>query len=187
MDGDILNWPDWADRTPPEERSDTSKFDYGFRETKSELRGLMDRMGVDKWHLSDVTGSHGDPGVVVRWENNGTPHAVACDKYQYKGDNLREAYLWIKHERTQGNRPVKTGQDQMAAAQLPSGNEDEPAVAVGNIVPEDVLGVKKNANQSEIKNAYRERVKEAHPDTGDGGDAVELQRVKAAHRMMTED
>lgn len=45
--------------------------------------------------------------------------------------------------------------------------------------PFDVLGLDSDADDREIVEAYRDRVKEAHPDHG--GSAVEFQRVKAAY------
>lgn len=45
--------------------------------------------------------------------------------------------------------------------------------------PYDVLGLDPDADEREIVEAYRDRVKEAHPDHG--GSAVEFQRVKAAY------
>lgn len=45
--------------------------------------------------------------------------------------------------------------------------------------PFDVLGLDPDADDREIVEAYRDRVKEAHPDHG--GSTVEFQRVKAAY------
>lgn len=80
MQETVLDWPSLAERTPADERSSPSKFDKGWRETKQELKSLMEKMGVDRWYLEDVTGLHGDPGVIVRWTENGVDHAVASDQ-----------------------------------------------------------------------------------------------------------
>jgi ferredoxin len=45
--------------------------------------------------------------------------------------------------------------------------------------PFEILGIDPDANETEIVRAYRQRVKEAHPDHG--GSAREFQRVKAAY------
>ena len=51
--------------------------------------------------------------------------------------------------------------------------------------PYAVLGVKRNADKDEIEDAYRERVKETHPDLG--GDKEEFKRVQAAYEAVTGD
>ena len=48
--------------------------------------------------------------------------------------------------------------------------------------PFDVLGVAPDAEDAEIKRAYRRRAKEAHPDQG--GSVEEFQRVKAAYEAI---
>ncbi|WP_303657567.1 ferredoxin Fer [Haladaptatus caseinilyticus] len=48
--------------------------------------------------------------------------------------------------------------------------------------PFDVLGIDADADDEEIVAAYRQRVKEAHPDVG--GSAREFQRVKAAYERI---
>lgn len=48
--------------------------------------------------------------------------------------------------------------------------------------PYEVLGVEPDADQVEIVQAYRERVKQAHPDQG--GSASEFRRVKAAYEQI---
>jgi len=47
------------------------------------------------------------------------------------------------------------------------------------------LGLEPSASDSAVKQAYRERVKEVHPDT-DGGSEREFKRVKAAYERLTE-
>ncbi|NHN40451.1 DnaJ domain-containing protein [Halorubellus sp. JP-L1] len=49
----------------------------------------------------------------------------------------------------------------------------------------DVLGVERTATQDEIEAAYRERVKETHPDLNDSPDATDaFQRVQAAEDVL---
>ncbi|WP_277541966.1 J domain-containing protein [Haloarcula laminariae] len=50
----------------------------------------------------------------------------------------------------------------------------------------DRLGLNPGAEESEVKQAYRERVKDAHPDT-DSGSEREFKRVQAAYETLTED
>lgn len=48
-----------------------------------------------------------------------------------------------------------------------------------------ILGVDPGADQSTVKSAYRERIKEVHPDADDG-DEEEFKRVQAAYERLTE-
>jgi curved DNA-binding protein CbpA len=47
-----------------------------------------------------------------------------------------------------------------------------------------VLGVDPDADQSTVDDAYRERVKEVHPDAG--GDAERFKRVKQAYETLSD-
>ncbi|PSP64723.1 molecular chaperone DnaJ [Halobacteriales archaeon QH_8_67_36] len=50
----------------------------------------------------------------------------------------------------------------------------------------DRLDLDPSADESAVKAAYRERVKETHPDT-DGGSEREFKRVQAAYETLTDD
>jgi hypothetical protein len=47
-----------------------------------------------------------------------------------------------------------------------------------------ILGVEPGADENDIKSAYREKVKEVHPDT-EGGDEQQFKRVKTAYERLT--
>ncbi|MDQ3966650.1 MAG: J domain-containing protein, partial [Actinomycetota bacterium] len=49
----------------------------------------------------------------------------------------------------------------------------------------EVLGVPRNASQSEIKNAYRKLAKERHPDRA-GGSEAEFSRLQEAHAVLSD-
>ena len=49
----------------------------------------------------------------------------------------------------------------------------------------EALGVEPGADESAVKRAYRERIKDVHPDAADG-DAEEFKRVQAAYDRLTE-
>jgi len=48
-----------------------------------------------------------------------------------------------------------------------------------------VLGVSPDADESTVKQAYRDRIKEVHPDA-DGGDEDEFKRVQEAYEVLSE-
>lgn len=178
-----LDWPTGFDRTPPDDRKSTSKFSTNFRSTKSDIKTEMERMGVDHWRLDDVTGSGGDPGVVLRWTMDGTDHAVACDAYTAKRDNLRSVYLWVNETRMRSDRPVVTGQSAFAAAELPSGDEEDAIVVAGpGEQPHEILGVAPDAPDGVIRAAAREQKKQHHPDND--GTTAEFQRIVEAEEQI---
>lgn len=182
MSSTLLNWPEEFDRTPEHRRESTSKFSVGYQRTRKELRREFDRMGVDSWRLDDVQ-SRDEPGIVVRWEQDGVQYAVACDQYTSKKDNIREIYLWINETRMRSDRPVETGQDDFAAAKLPPGGETGTGeTIVADEPPHEILGVDPDATVNEIRTAYREKLKHAHPDSGGSGE--ELQRLREAKDRM---
>ena len=183
-----LDWPTGFERTAPENRESTSKFSTGFRATQRDLKQEMERLEADHWRLDDVTGSGGEPGVVVRWTVDGVDHAVACDAYDTKSANLRSAYLWIQETRKRGDRPVMTGRDEFAAAQLPPGDGEE-AIVAGAVddqpdrEPHEILGVAADAPEPVVKGAFRELAKEGHGDQGDS-DEYDVQELKRARDAM---
>ena len=180
-----IDWPEWAELTLENERERTSKFSTNFRSTQSDLGDAMRLLDVDEWALEDVTGSGGFPGVVVRWRKAGRNYGVACDRYRSKRDNLREAYLWIEETRKREDRPVSTGGDEFAAAQLPPADEDAIAAPAVSADPEphEVLGVAPDAPEPVVIGAFRELVKEGHADGG-GAEEFDVDEIRKARDAM---
>lgn len=176
----LLNWIDGLERTPPEDREFGSQFSVGWQQTRSELAAEIDRMGgVDRWTIDDVSGSNDDPGVVLRWTVDGVDHAAACDHYKKKSANLRALYLWFNEMRLSGERPIKTRQDQFAAAALPSGEEVEPQ----RPPPHEILGVQRNADDEVIEAVYKRLERRYHPD-GESPDPDKLEDVRWAKGQL---
>jgi len=188
-----IDWPAGWERTPPAERTTARKFQATLGDTTESIIGEMDRMGVDKFRASTASGgayttSRGlpkhdanpdDPGFVLKWSDDGEQFAVACDAYTRLKDNVRAVYLWVNETRMCGQRPVRTGDTEFAAARLPSGKED--AVAAGP-PPHNVLDVSPDAPAAVVKGAYREFLKERHPDHG--GSPEEFRRLQTAKEAM---
>ena len=53
------------------------------------------------------------------------------------------------------------------------------------VSPFEVLDVDEDADEATIERAYRDRVKETHPDSG--GDEEEFKRVNRAYETLTDD
>ena len=49
----------------------------------------------------------------------------------------------------------------------------------------DTLGLEPGADQAAIRDAYRERIKEVHPDT-EGGDEAAFRRVREAYERFSD-
>ncbi len=76
-------------------------------------------------------------------------------------------------------RGTVTAESEYEKLRLPSGNEDvEPAAPPAHAV----LGVDRDADAETVRDAWRERVKEAHPDNG--GTQEQLRRVHDAKEAM---
>jgi len=186
-----IDWPEGFERTAPEDREPNHKFEASLAKTTSDLATEMDRLDPDDWRPSvgnQHTKSNGlplhnanpdDPGFVLRWSKDGEQFAVACDAYSRLRDNVREVYLWVHETRMRGNRDVVIGQSEFAAARLPSGEDD--AIAAEPPAHE-VLGVDPDADEGEIRSAFRDRVKTVHPDQGGSVDA--MRRVKRAKEVL---
>jgi len=199
-----IDWPAQLSRTPPAERKHTHKFSVTFNDALSEIgEELIDRVEADGWHVSTAAphrkrdglpyadASPDDPGVVIRWTDDGQQYAVACDQYTDRRDNARAIGLYIREKRKMADRPVTTGRDEFATAALPSGNEDAIALSEGagasvQADPHEVLGVREDADPAVVKGAYRELVKEAHGDQGDRDD-LDVAELRRAKEKMLED
>ncbi len=189
-----VDWPTGWDRTPSPDREPNKSYKMELRSAIEELQAEMRRLDVDDWRLSTDLDHQSqnpnvpyanqpepqDPGVVVRWTMDGAQYAVACDRYSRVRDNLRTVGLYIREKRKMEKRPVVTGESEFANARLPPG--DDESVAVGRAPPHEVLDVAPDADDATVKNAWRERVKEAHPDAGGSNEGVK--RVNRARDEM---
>jgi hypothetical protein len=196
-----VDYPPAFQRTESADRRRTSKFSVTFHEAVQRIQTQLDRLGVDDWRLSTAAphqktdgmpyanASPDDPSVVVRWSMDGQQYAVACDHYTDWRDNARAIGLYIEEKRKMSDRPVTTGQSEFATARLPSGDEDDDAIAVGAGEPTldreaaaDLLGIAPDAPERVVETAYQERVKAAHPDHGGDGN---VDRVREARDRLT--
>lgn len=191
-----IDWPAWADRTPPDDRS-RGGFSVSLSRACSDIETEMGRLGVDGWRLSTAapnrddkpypyaSANPSDPGAVLRWSRDGDQRAIPCDAYETLRDNVREIGFYVKEKRKASKREVARGQDEFATAALPSGHSgDRPEVNVGSAEEAaEILGLATpDVSERMVEVATEERVQEAHPDKG--GDAREFQRVIAAKEVL---
>jgi len=201
-DGEI-DWPAWSERT--ERRESTSKYSTTLAKSISHIETeLEDRLGVDDWRLSTAAphrkkdgrpyanANPTDPGAVVRWSMDGEQYAIAADHYDDLRDNVRTIGLYIKEKRKMSNRPVHTGQDEFATAQLPSGDEDVivagdgsgPTATASTKAPHEILEVNPDASDDVVKAVARRKAANVHPDNGDEPDRQAFKRVQQAKEAM---
>jgi len=193
-----LDWPVGFERTPESEREPNRSFEATLGQTTQDLATEMERMDVDAWR-GEIANSHTksnglplhnanpeDPGFVLRWTDGDEQFAVACDASPRLRDNVRTVYRWVHETRMRGNRPVKTGDTEFAAARLPPGDGDDVAVASSSATPaHEVLGVRKDAPEDVVKVAARAQKADRHPDNG--GSREEFQEVVEAEEVMLDE
>jgi hypothetical protein len=195
--GADLDWPGEFERTDP---SDRTAYPGGFRVTRSTafqnvLEELQTWDGVTDVQL-DSGAEHQqrnpnkpyanslfeDPGVVVWFNKDGEDMAAACDRWGSPRDNAQDLYHYLHETRMQEQRGTVTAESEYQKLRLPSGDEETVAAAPA---AHDVLGVDRDATQAEIRAAYKDRLKEVHPDQG--GSAEALERVQDAYEVLTAD
>ena len=189
-----LDWPDTFERTDP---SDRESYPHGFDVTRStafqnvldELRrwdGVTDvQLDTDAQHQKTnpnkpyANATFDDPGVVVRFTKGGEPMAAACDAWTSPRDNAQDLYHYLNETRMMEQRGTVTAEHEYEKLRLPSGDDD---VAVGKPPAHAVLGVSRDASDDEIRDAFREKLTEAHPDQGGSEEA--LKRLQNARDTM---
>lgn len=190
-----IDWPDEFPRTPPEDRR---PYSGGFRVTRSTAFGnILDELrtwdGVTDVQLDSgaqhqkqnpnkpyANSSFDDPGVVVYFNKDGEDMAAACDRWDNPRDNAQDLYHYLHETRMQEQRGTVTAESEYRKLRLPSGDED---TVVAEPSAYAILDVDRDASADEIRSAYREQLKTAHPDQG--GSEDELHRLRDAYEVLT--
>lgn len=193
MSNEYIDWPAEFERTDP---SDREPYSGGFRVTRSTaFQNILNELA--KWDgVTDVqldsgaehtkrnpnkpyaNASFDDPGVVVRFSKDGEDMAAACDRWDSPRDNAQDLAKYLNETRMQEQRGTVTAQSEYEKLRLPSGDDATAAAPPAH----RVLGVDRDASRSEVQEAYRERVKETHPDNG--GTQEQFERVREAKEAM---
>lgn len=189
-----IDWPESFERTDPQDRE---PYSGGFQVTRSEaFQNVLDELrrwdGVTDVQLDSgaehqkrnpnkpyARASFDDPGVVVYFTKDGEEMAAACDRWDSPRDNAQDLYHYLHETRMQEQRGTVTAESEYEKLRLPRGDED---TVVAEPPAHAVLGVDRDASPTEIEDAWRERVKETHPDHG--GTEEHVQRVHDAKERM---
>jgi hypothetical protein len=91
----------------------------------------------------------------------------------------RRAADRVREARARRQRASREGQQAGRRQRVQQSSGPTPAEAYSR------LDLDPGADEHAVKQAYRERVKETHPDT-DGGDEREFKRVKVAYETLTD-
>lgn len=187
-----LAWPAGWPRAKSRQRASFSKktWDSSYRwqstgrlsvaDARQRLSDELDRLGARYVTLSTNLETRldgqprsnqaepADPGVAVYFRLDGKDIVLACDKWDRVADNIAAVAKHI--DAIRGMDRWGVGSTRQAFA----GYEALPA-------PEQwwqVLGLSERAGREDIKAAYRQKAREAHPDQG-GSDAA-MARLNAA-------
>lgn len=180
-----LSWPAGWKRSPARLRSrfEQRSVAAAIEEVFNQLRGL----GVGDYNVIISTNlvlrndglprsdqrQPSDTGVAVYFQLNKKQQVLACDKWVKVEENL---WAIAKHiEALRGQNRWGVGSIMQAFAgytALPSTERKEWW---------EVLGVAHNATTDQIKEAFRERAKSAHPDNG--GTHDQMAAINAAYKL----
>lgn len=191
-----LDWPEGFERTDP---ADRTSYPSGFEVTRTHafdsiveelgrLEGAMNiRVETAAPHTSKqphrpyADRDPDDPGVVAYYDQQGQGYAVACDRWDNLRDNARAIALYIDAKRAINRYGVATVGSEFATQALPTGEEDVVVAGAGRS-PHDVLSVSEDAPEATVKGAYRELLKERHPDHG--GSKAEFRQLQQAKETL---
>jgi hypothetical protein len=156
----------------------------------------------DEWTWADVAAddpfwSDDEDDWEDPWETNTTSPDEASNgawrKRRGTGDGSDRGRWWEEHggarreeagEREQGRWWERVGEDG-EAGDAEEGPDDPETAADRTAAAYEVLGLEPGAGPEAVRAAYRERVKEAHPDTPGGG-VEEFIRVREAYEYLRE-
>lgn len=196
-----VEWPQGFERTPADDRRD---YPHGFKTERIDafhnIATELDRMDVDDWRVESGTDHRqdephipyknapnypDDPGVVARWSKHGEQYAAACDRWSNVRDNAQAIARYLDAKRAIQRYGVATVGDEFATQALPSGEDAEGIVVMGDGSSEaahEVLGVAPDASADVVKAVARRLMANEHPDAG--GDEARYKDIQRAKKEM---
>lgn len=133
------------------------------------------RRGGQDIMYADQTAAKEDPGVAVYYTWKGEQYALACDRYTTVTDNLQALNKTVNAIR--GIERWGTGEMMKSAF---AGFKELPERSSAPTWFE-VLGVSSRASREQIKEAYRRKAFETHPDRG--GSTEKFNAVQTAYEQ----
>lgn len=185
-----LHWPVGYARTTSRT---TSRFSTSVPGAVANVMDELRRFGNDTSRRvenivisSNVTLANyrpADPGIAVYFRWDGIDCCVAVDRYTKAEENLQAIAKVIEAERAKmrhgGLNIVRASFRGYAALPPPKGPDGQLAAPWWA-----TLGLPENANLEQAEAAYRQAVKEQHPDRG--GDAAKFNLITNAIRQARE-
>lgn len=180
-----LQWPLGYERT---KYRIASRFDQNMSKAQSLLHKEVERLAATNLIVStnlrartdgmlyaaDINKKIDDPGVAIYFKLKGQETSMCCDQYERVWENMYALAKSIEALRAIDRWGVSEFMKKVFTgfAALPSPEESNWW---------DVLEVAPFASLEEIKNAYKKKAKQHHPDTG--GNAESFHRIQQAYEM----
>lgn len=193
-----LCWPDNWQRTPAG-RIRSSNFQrscsfaarrHSMDESRRALAGELERMGARDVILSTniklrIDGlpysgqaQPADKGIAVYFQYKKKPTVIACDKWDRVEDNI-----WSVFKTIEALRGISRWGSSQMMEQAFRGYTALPGVGeTGGSKWWEVLGVTINAGLEAVRDAYRKKALETHPDQG--GSTEEFLKVQTAWKQF---
>lgn len=154
---------------------------------KSELRNTMNKIEATslKISLDEFSGE-----VEIIFDRDGKRYTKTCSKWENSLDNLRAIQLSIEYlYRAVEIYGIESKEEfNNLFNQTFIGIEatpDDSVLMIGNATNWwEVLGIKKESNKKEIKNAFRSMARIHHPDSG--GDVEQFKKIRGAYDKALE-
>lgn len=179
-----LTWPDHIERSP---RREAGRFQTSLNGALKNVEDSLRKFATDSnrkieslvissnYALGDRKPA--DPGVAVWFTWDGMQVCIPVDRYSSVEANLQAIHHVIEARRTE----LRHGTLALVRATFKGFQALPPPTSAGRRSWREVLGFPPNADvgRNVIENAYREKAKKAHPDTGGSSEAMhELQRAR---------
>jgi hypothetical protein len=186
IDAFPLQWPEGYKRTPESARL-KSRFMTSMDRAQRELRRQIDLLGAQDLIVSTnipvrndgllytdwMRRKIDDPGVAIYFVLSGEQQCLCCDNYPTIWENIYALAKGVEAlrgiERWGISEFMKRAFTGFKA--LPSSDDNKPWW--------EILGVNKTSAAETIKNAYRKKAMECHPDKG--GTPEKFQRIQRAY------
>lgn len=203
------SWPDSLDRTHPNKRKEYSEgpgFSIGTKRALNGIKEQIELIDPNDYQIDVV-----DPEVVARWKTeDGQLKVVGSDRWDNLRDNAQAIAKYIKSKRAIERYQVKTPESEWSnttmievadnqsksretdnrgfISKLLGGKSSQPdpdpqeSFELPASTAETILGVEQGAPNSEIKDAFKKRAKELHPDNG--GTPEQFKELKEARDIL---